>query len=373
MLERIGEMAFVAFVCVTAIQLFYYLGIFARFAFRKEKKSDFALNQEPVSVVICAKNEAQNLQKNIPIFFSQNYPHFQLVVVNDCSVDESEDILDEFEKKYSNLHVVTLKEDEIRDHDKKLALTLGIKGAKHDLLLLTDADCTPAGTEWISTMVRNFDSNTEIVLGFGAFKKSEGFLNKLIRFDGYFVALQYLSYAASNLTYMGVGRNLAYRKSLFFKHRGFATHYHIQSGDDDLFINNASTKSNTQIEFNRNSFTYSEPKKTFRSWMNQKKRHVTTAKYYKPLHKFLLSLFSASTFFFYILFVGLLILKFPPYLVFSVFLFRMFTQMLIFRKSMVKLQQHDLWWFAFLYEILLMLFYPFIFVSNIFVKKHKWK
>ncbi len=369
----IGEIVFGAFVLITLIQFIYYLGIFARFAFRKEKNRAPNLILEPVSVIICAKNEAQNLQKNIPLFFAQNYPSFQVVVVNDCSVDESEDILDEFEKKYPNLHVVNLKEDEIREHDKKLALTLGIKGAKYDLMLLTDADCVPVNENWIQTMVRNFDEKTEIVLGFGAFKKSEGFLNKLIRFDAFFVALQYFSYSLAKLTYMGVGRNLAYRKSLFFKHKGFASHYHIQSGDDDLFINGAASKANTQIEFNTNSFTYSDPKKTFSTWVNQKKRHITTAKYYKPSHKFLLGLFNGSTFLFYSCFIALLVLQFQFYMVLAVFISRMMLQMIIFRKSMVKLEQKDLWWLAFVFEILLILFYPFIFVSNLFVKKHKWK
>jgi len=369
----IGELIFGAFACVTLLQLFYYFGIFGRFAFRKESSFPDNQKQEPVSVVICAKNEAQNLQKNIPLFFAQNYPEFQVVVVNDCSVDESEDILDEFEKKYPKLHVVNLKVDEIRDHDKKLALTLGIKGAKYDLLLLTDADCMPANENWIATMARNFDDRTEIVLGFGAFKKSDGLLNKLIRFDAFFVALQYLSYSIAKLTYMGVGRNLAYRKSLFFKHKGFASHYHIQSGDDDLFINGAATNKNTKIEFSRNSFTYSEPKKTFRTWVNQKRRHITTAKHYKGIHKFMLALFSFSSVLFYLSFIALLILRFQLYAVLTVFLLRMLSQMIIFRKSMVKLDQKDLWWLSFVYEILLMLFYPFIFVSNLFVKKHKWK
>lgn len=373
MIIGIGELVFGVLIFVTLVQLLYYFGIFARFAFRKENAPSDQQKLEPVSVVICAKNEAQNLQKNLPLFFSQNYPEFQVVVVNDCSLDESEDILDEFEKRYPQLHVVNLKVDEIREHDKKLALTLGIKGAKHDLMLLTDADCVPANENWIRTMVRNFDASTEIVLGFGAFKKSDGFLNKLIRFDAFFVALQYLSYSLAGLTYMGVGRNLAYRKSLFFKQKGFASHYHIQSGDDDLFINGAATKKNTKIEFNTSSFTYSEPKKTFKTWVNQKRRHITTAKHYKPIHKFLLSFFSFSTVVFYLSIILLLLLKFQLMSLLVIYFIRFISQMVVFRKSMVKLEQKDLWWLAFLYEILLMLFYPFIFVSNLFVKKHKWK
>ena len=182
------------------IQLYYFLRFYSLLAFAKNSRE--SKYNGPVSIVICAKNEAENLHKNLHLFFEQDYPEFEVVVVNDCSYDESEDILEEFQKKYNNLHVVNLKEEEIKEHDKKLALTLGIKGAKHNQLLLTDADCVPANNQWLKTMATNFDQGKSIVLGYGAYQKRKGWLNKLIRYDTFFAALQFLSFAKGKRPYM---------------------------------------------------------------------------------------------------------------------------------------------------------------------------
>lgn len=353
------------------VQMFYYLKIFRKLAFHKPES--LPAPTEPVSVVICAKNEAKNLHKNIPLFFSQDYPEFQVVVVNDCSSDESEEILEEFESKYENLHVVYLKEDEINEHDKKLALTLGIKGAKHELLLLTDADCVPVSKDWISRMVQNFTPGIDIVLGYGGYKKAKGFLNKIIRFDTFFIGLQYLSYALDKNTYMGIGRNMAYRKSLFFKNKGFATHYHIQSGDDDLFINRVARKDNVRVESSPESITLSEPKTTYRRWFNQKRRHITTARHYKSIHQFMLALFTSSSYMFFLIAVVLLIFQFETYIILGVIVFRYLIQFIIFKKAMDKLGEKDLLFLSPLLELLLLFYYPSFSVGNLFGKKQKWK
>jgi poly-beta-1,6-N-acetyl-D-glucosamine synthase len=369
--ELLGWILVAVFGFAFLVQLFYYLKIFRKLAFYKEDKPE--VKDQPVSVVICAKNEAKNLHKNIPLYFSQNYPEFQVVVVNDCSADESEEILEEFEKKYPNLHVVTLKEDNINDHDKKLALTLGIKGAKHELMLLTDADCVPVDNNWIASMVRNFSPQTDIVLGYGGYKKTKGFLNKLIRFDTFFIALQYLSYALDKNTYMGIGRNMAYKKSLFFRNKGFATHYHIQSGDDDLFINRVATPTNVKIEISRESITLSEPKKSYKNWFSQKRRHITTARYYRTIHQFMLALFTSTNYLFFLLALVLLVFQFQPYIILSVILFRYLIQFVIFKKTMDKLGERDLLILSPILEIVLLFYYPSFSLGNLFGKKQKWK
>ena len=184
----------------------------------------------------------------MPRIFEQDYPHFEVVVVNDCSWDNTSDLLKEFGLKHSNLKIVTIKEDDTYSHGKKVALMMGIKGATHEHMLLTDADCRPNSKEWLRNMMQHFTGETEIVLGYGAYEKQGGFLNKIIRYDTFMIALQYLSFALAGKTYMGIGRNLAYKKSLFFKMKGFASHYHIESGDDDLVVNEAATKQNSKIE-----------------------------------------------------------------------------------------------------------------------------
>jgi glycosyltransferase involved in cell wall biosynthesis len=368
---HISQIVFGLFIFSAAVQLLYYLFFYVRVALFKPK-SDFH-TQPPISVVICAKNEALKLHKSIPLFFQQDYPQYQIVVVNDCSVDESSDILEEFEKKYPNLHVVELNEDDIKAHDKKLALTLGIKGAKYEHLLLTDADCIPGDNRWIASMARNFNNEKEIVIGYGPYKKTSGFLNKLIRFDTFLIGLQYLSFSLAGKTYMGIGRNLAYTKTLFFRNKGFASQYHIQSGDDDLFINKVANKQNVVVELHSSSFTYSDPKTSFGAWIKQKRRHLTTAKHYKTGHKFLLGLGSLTQYLFFISFAALMFSSMDPLIVLAIFGLRIVIQFIVLRKSMIIMRESDLLIFSLFFELILLVFYPIIYIGNAFVKKHKWK
>jgi biofilm PGA synthesis N-glycosyltransferase PgaC len=199
----VGLVVFGAFVLALLIQLFFYLGIFSRLAFYKKK--EMASNTPPASIVICARNEDDNLVEFLPRIFEQDYPEFEVVVVNDCSFDNSADILKEFARKHDNLKIVTIKEDEVYAHGKKVALMMGIKGAGNEHMLLTDADCRPNSKDWLRNMMLHFTGETEIVLGYGAYEKQKGFLNKIIRFDTFFIALQFLSFSLARKTYMGTG------------------------------------------------------------------------------------------------------------------------------------------------------------------------
>jgi glycosyltransferase involved in cell wall biosynthesis len=232
----------------------------------------------PVSVIICAKNEDENLTEFLPKILTQDYPAgFEVIVVNDCSYDNTENVIDEFAKIFPNLRKANIKEDAYYKHGKKFALLVGIKAAANNRLVLTDADCYPASDQWLKEMALGFGVKKEIVLGYGAYEKQKGLLNKLIRFDAFIIAVQYLSAAIKNKAYMGVGRNLAYNKDTFFNNKGFANHYHVNSGDDDLFVNEAATEQNVAVCVSHNSVTYSKPKTSFRAWRLQKARHITTA------------------------------------------------------------------------------------------------
>ncbi|MCX6296700.1 MAG: glycosyl transferase family 2, partial [Bacteroidetes bacterium] len=227
--------------------------------------------------------------------------------------------------------------------------------------------------DWLRNMMQHFSEETEIVLGYGAYEKQSTFINKIIRFDTFMIAVQFLSFALARKTYMGTGRNLAYKKSLFFKMKGFASHYQIESGDDDLFVNEAATKRNSKIEISVDNHTISRVKKTFKSWFRQKRRHVTTFKMYNSASKFRLMLLSGSQYLFFISFVVSLIFQFYPLIVLSIFALRMLIQMIIFNKSMNQLSEKDLLMLAPMMEIVLLFVYPMITVSNMFIKKNKWK
>lgn len=327
----------------------------------------------PISVVISARNESKNLTENLPYILQQNYPDFEVVVVNDCSYDDSEEVLKDLKRLYPRLKVVTITEHDRFKTGKKFALTLGIKAAKNEHLLFTDADCKPASDRWIAHMASRFTGNTQIVLGYSPYYKKGGFLNALIRFETVRVAINYLSAALNGDPYMGIGRNLAYTKTLFFSNKGFASHMHILSGDDDLFVNQNATSVNTDIEIHPDSFVYTEAKSSFGALYRQKKRHMGVGKIYKNSHRRMLSTEVLSGFFFYALFICCLAFYFEPLYAFGLFLFRWIVQILVFRKTFRKLNaMSQIWYLPFL-DFVYYIYIVFFGMVGTFVKTTQWK
>lgn len=364
-----GYIVFYALVFITAILIFYYAYFFGRLAFYKPKAKRES-QQHPVSVVVCAKDEDENLAKNVPGLIFQKYSStLQTVIVNDNSQDDSKYILQELNRKFKALTIIGLENDAKLIAGKKFPLSVGIREAKHEILLLTDADCVPASENWVYQMQDAYDEGIDIVLGYGAYHKLPGFLNKIIRFETFHAALQYFSYALAGQTYMGVGRNLSYKKTLFLNNKGFASINHLPGGDDDLFINKVATKKNTAIVIDTDAHTLSTPKKTWKDWKWQKTRHFSTSKYYKPVHKFLLGLYSFAHFLFYPLVAAAAILFDWQYAL-AVLLIKSILQFIIFSKVMKKLNETDLISWIFVMD-LWMFFYYLWFAPSLWKKERK--
>lgn len=367
-----GNTLFLAFCVVATLQLFYYLFFFSRLAFYKFKKRNTS-QTHPVSVIICARDEAANIAKNLPGALVQKYSTtHEVIVVNDNSIDETKYILDEYAKEFKQLKVVELKQEARFIPGKKFPLSVGIKTARHEIVLLTDADCVPASECWIEKMQEYFSPGIEIVLGYGAFQKRKGLLNKLVRWEGFHTALQYFSYSQAGFPYMGVGRNLSYKKEVFFRHKGFTAHNHLPGGDDDLFINKAAHKGNTAIAIDKDTFTITEPPSGWKQWRRQKARHYSASKYYRKAHKAWLGLYALSLFLFYPLAIAAAFL-FDWRLVLGVFLLRLIVQVVILSRSMKKLDEKDLISWILFFDIW-MFFYYIIFAGTLFKKTPKnWK
>lgn len=363
---------FYGFVAVVIIQAFYYMLFFGKFAFSKSKT--LVSKNIAISVIICAKNEAKNLKRFLPSVINQEYPEFEIVLINDASKDDTLNIIHEYSKLHNNIKVVDVKPIEAFWGNKKYALTLGIKAAKHDFLLFTDADCKPVSRHWIKEMSANFSNKKSIVLGYGAYTKvKKSFLNKLIRFETLITAVNYFSFAKFGLPYMGVGRNLAYTRKEFFDANGYISHIKVRSGDDDLFVNQIATHKNTAVCFSKDSFTISTPKKTFKDWFKQKRRHVSTAKYYKREHKGLLALLFISNFLFWLLGTTLLFSFFKWKIVLGLFIFRLILQYTVIGVSSKKLNEIDLIFFIPFLEIFLVIMQLTIFINNLISKPNYWK
>ncbi len=363
------------FASAIIIQLYYYLFRFARVSWAKATVSaSDKKEQEPLSVIICVRNEVQNLEKLLPAVMLQQYGNFEVVVVNDRSTDATEDYLKTANQQYPNLKVITLEQTPPHITAKKYALTMGIKHATNDLLVLTDADCMPASPLWLSGMAAAFrNDQTKIALGFSQYEKEKGLLNSFIRYETLHTGLMYIGAALAGNPYMGVGRNMAYRKSFFLEKKGFIKHRTLVGGDDDLFVNENGNKKNTGTVIGEEKLVYSVPKKNLKEWYRQKLRHMVTGKSYRKGTKTFLGLYTAAQLLFWITFIALLSLWIEPYLIISGFLIRMLLLYYVMISGSKKLGDKFANWYIFLLDFLFVFYYIFIGMAAFFTKKTTWK
>jgi glycosyltransferase involved in cell wall biosynthesis len=361
------------FIAVVIIQITYYLLIFGKFSFKKFPKHE--PKNIPISILVCAKNEEDNIEQLVDTLLAQNYPKYEIVLIDDASSDGTLEIFEQLEKKHTNIKVIKVKNNEAFWGNKKFALTLGIKASAYENLVFIDADCYPVSENWLREMSAQFNEEKSIVLGYGAYeKKDNSFLNKIIRFETLLTAIQYFSWAIFGKPYMGVGRNLAYKKSEFYNANGFINHMKIRSGDDDLFINQVANKQNTSITCSMDSFTFSKPKNTFKDWIDQKRRHISTAQYYKSFDKIQLAVFYISQILFLVLSAILLSFLFQWIIVLSLFILRYIISWIVIHNSAKKLDEEDIVIYYPIYDIILTFTQLYLFLRNLSSKKPvQWK
>lgn len=326
----------------------------------------------PVSLVVAARNEFNNLEKNIPLWLGQDYPEFELIIADDGSTDGTADYIAALAEQNPKIKLVLLDPLYVKMHGKKIALTLAYKKARYNQFVLTDADCTPASDQWLKQMASKLSGNTEIVLGYSPYERRKGLLNKIIRYETVFTALHYIGYAMVKKAYMGVGRNLAYTRNVYDRNNGFASHSHVPAGDDDLFVQQASNAQNTAVCLSPESFCYSIPKKTFKEWRQQKRRHMWVGKFYTGKVKQSLAWFPISQIFFlasivtwfflgawFVYPLGILILKWIP-------------EWIIFGSRSKKLGSGDLSGLYPIFNLFYSVWYIVAGIRAFFAKKPKW-
>ncbi len=361
------------FIACVSVQIVYYLYFFLRLNFER----GFSMLPEfsqPVSVVICAKNESQSLKRYLKIVLIQQYPQFEVVVVNDESTDDSIDVLVEYYKRNKNLKIINIEPGSAKEiAGKKYALLKGIDAASYDTIVVTDADCRPATTHWLSKLVGSYMQNTKFVLGHSPYEKKDGLLNKLIRYEHFISSLLCFGFARGGIPYMGVGRNLSYKKSVIAAADGFNDNKNLPTGDDDLLVNKVATNCNTEICLDNDAFVFTEPKNTVRDWLIQKKRHLRSGFYYKIHHSALLFLFSLSLFGVYSLSISLIVKGVSsPYCLLSLALLILVKFVVSFR-LFKRLSYNDLKFLSPFLDVLYTAYLVTIFFLLLLQPKDKWK
>jgi glycosyltransferase involved in cell wall biosynthesis len=367
--------------CLASLgQLGFWLFVFSRLAFRFRLSPSQPILFDgkhiaqaiPISVVICARNEAENLKAYLPKILQQDYPDFEVVLVNDASTDATADIVLELSKIYPALRLVSILEK--KGMGKKAALTAGIEAAKNNWLLLTDADCYPLSKNWISGMAMGIAEGKDLVLAYAPYEEQAGsWLNKFIRFETVWTAVQYFGFALAGMPYMGVGRNLMYRKSAFIAAQGFSQHADLASGDDDLFVNQIITKKNFSTILLPQTFMYSRPKTRWSEYFTQKKRHLSVGNSYKRRHQIMLGMVSASHFLFYATIFVFSYMKISTIFVEANILVRMIVIWTVYGKTLRRLHENKLFWWIplldFFYVFFYLVFAPILFLRT---QPRKW-
>ena len=338
----------VAELCLAGLMLLafvYEVYFYVRYqmsGIRGQASDDSGQLSEGVSVIVCARNEGYNLEAYVQSLLTQDYPTFEIILVNDGSEDDTRAVMDDYASQDQRVRTTFVPYGARVGSTKKLGLTLAAKAAKYDYLLLTDADCRPESNHWISSMMSGFaNPQTEIVLGYGAYFSENSLLNDLIQYDTLFNGLHYMGAASTGKPYMGIGRNLAYRKQTFFGRGGFSDQMTECAGDDDLFVNKVATAENTVVVNTRDSITWSVPKTTWKDWLQQKRRHLSVSSAYKPATRSHLVNEPLARGLFYAALVALFVIGEPLSMAFAYVLFvaRLIMQLVVLNRGARALGQ----------------------------------
>lgn len=362
----------IGLITLVLFQVLYYIIVYGRICFHKSPKEE--LEHFPsVSVVICAKDDAYNLERRLPFILEQQYPNFEVVVVNDASRDESEYVLRVLQEIYPNLNVVHLYENVNRFLGKKYPISIGIKSAKNEIILLTEADTQPCGYNWITEMVKGFEPKTQMVIGHSIYESKNTFISSLIQYEHQTSSMNYLGNAILKNPYMGTGKNLAFTKKMFFAVNGFIPQYNIPVGEDQVFVNKYAHSKNTKVVLTKDSISQTAPKEKYYEWMIQKKRNYRSLSFFKLKDKLTVSLMPITTVLLYSLIAISIIYKFPWQYAVMALIIKYTIQIIIYFKTSRKLGTKQVAFLSPLYEIIFLPFNTIIRISSLLTKRDKWK
>lgn len=330
-------------IVITLIQLYQLLFVHLRLARYPIKKKEIG-EKNPISVIVYARNHAAYLENNIPEWLSQEDAAFELVLVNDCSWDDTEDLLRSLAVTYPQVKIVNVPIDDRFRRTKKYALTLGIKAAQYEQILFIEADYLPRSKKWIAHMQANFTENTELVLGYAPFPAATTFSTLLRRFDHFMTALYSLSFAIKGKAFSGYGQNIAFTKTTFFAGKGYASHMHLTYGETDFFINQHATRKNTRVEINPASHVLSDKKQSYAQFVKDKFTRMDSQKLFTLGNRLRLQIGVYTAVLFYLISAGLLILGFSWPVVLAIYLFRLLLQYAVYFKIAKRLKHPNLQW-----------------------------
>lgn len=325
------------------IQSCYHMGLY-RNLYLHSKKEKPATDTPPLSIILVAKDAVSDLQKNLPAILEQDYPEFEVIVIYDQSSDDGcEDALKLLQDQYPHLHHSFIPDSARYISHKKLGITMGIKASRHEWLVFTEPNCRPSSNQWLRKMARNFTNGTDIVLGYSNYEKTKGWFNQKVTFDTLLHSMRYLGQAISGYPYTGCGRNMAYRKSIYYEQKGFSSHLNFQRGEDDLFVNQAANRKNTRVEACPESIVRITAPHYKKNWYEDKLNYTMTSRLYKGLSRYIMGFETCTRLLFLVTVIACIVYGILTQAWFVagigglLWMLRFIMQLIVFRKTSIAL------------------------------------
>jgi len=357
------------FLFMLLVQLVYFWAFFSQLAFRKSGVEN--PEKPPVSVILVASNHYNDLRKHLPEILSQDYPNYEVVVVNDASEDGSDELLERFAEQYPHLKVVVMHQSLNWFKGTKFPLSIGIKSAKNEIILVTETNFVPLSNKWLSEMMKCRKDKTEIIVAHSTFATGSK-INAWYRFAGFYRQLLNFSAILTKLTFTGSASNLIFTRSLFYDNQGFTSHYTKSTGTGEMFVNQAATRSNVSLQISSESRMAFAKNLAFGKWLEKENDNFEIHRYLKFSHRAFNSLFFNSLLLFFLAFAALMILNLHWEIILGLFALRFISQLLVFGFAQKKLSEKGLLLFTPLFEIFLHLVHFFLRFRLLFDRKKIW-
>lgn len=314
--NQIAILLIAVMACSLIVLFIHYPILYLRPArrFRASQSNETPKKLPPVSVILIVHNDAMWLRENLPYLLEQDYPNYELVVVDFVSQDDTSDVLKICSNHYALLKTVQFRQDVNSYRGKKYPLSIGIKSAQNDIILLSEPECVPKDFNWVRRMVEGYaNPETKIVLGYCGIRQKKSLFNALQVYDNLVYYLRFIAAALSGHPYTGNSCNLSYRRSFFFDHGAFYKHLSIAQGADDIFVNQNATHDNTAVILAPDSFTLTDAQPTLAKWMHKRRERTATRRFYSIRQKLQLIIYPLTVCLFYTSIVMLFINHLMPW------------------------------------------------------------
>ncbi len=330
-----------------------YVGYLLVFILRVTlQKSSPAGKIHPMSLLITFRNEEANLKDNLPSLFENGNNAYEVVAVDNCSQDNSLDVLTSLKNEHPNLRISSLRQ--FTFHSDKMAHNIALKAACHDWVTVIPPSINVTGKEWLREISSRLDTDNQVSVGYSNIAPKSSFFNLLFRCELFFQQLKSFGFIVNRLPFVISQENVVFNKQQYFNVGGFRGKINEPFAKLELVINSFIRKAPVSLILTKETAVYRKEDITWKDYVELLKKEEIVRKHLPPGIRFLLILYEWIFLLFAPIAVVLLV-RIPEIwpVVTSMVICLIFCYLLIIKKLLLRLQEFKLFLPSFLIALIL--------------------